>query len=152
MHVKCHFTLYHLTFSSGITPSCKHAELVACKFKNNITTIITNCFKMCKFITCLLNLSIDVFFLQEVVSLWESQECLSPGKNLKFRVPSPVISAWNLSHRIRVFSIFSNSPGRGGGGSFRGLTKVFINQSTMYFTTLATPNKSWFLGGLKLKA
>lgn len=56
--------------------------------------IITNCFKMCKFITCLLNLSIDVFFLQEMVSLlWESQECLWPGKNLKFRVPSLVISA-----------------------------------------------------------
>ena len=55
--------------------------------------IITNCFKMCKFITCLLNLSIDFFFLQEMVSLWESQECLWPGKNLKFRVPSLVISA-----------------------------------------------------------
>lgn len=55
--------------------------------------IITNCFKMCKFITCLLNLSIDVFFLQEMVSLWESQECLWPGKNLKFRVPSLVISS-----------------------------------------------------------
>ena len=55
--------------------------------------IITNCFQMCKFITCLLNLSIDVFFLQEMVSLWESQECLWPGKNLKFRVPSLVISA-----------------------------------------------------------
>lgn len=55
--------------------------------------IITNCFKMCKFITCLLNLSVDVFFLQEMVSLWESQECLWPGKNLKFRVPSLVISA-----------------------------------------------------------
>lgn len=55
--------------------------------------IITNCFKMCKFITCLLNLSIDVFFLQEMVSLWESQECLWPGKNLKFRVPILVISA-----------------------------------------------------------
>lgn len=55
--------------------------------------IITNCFKMCKFITCLLNLSIDVFFLQEMVSLWESQECLWPGKNLKFRVASLVISA-----------------------------------------------------------
>lgn len=75
-----------------------YSKLQACWLLANLKIIlqqliITNCFKMCKFITCLLNLSIDVFFLQEMVSLWESQECLWPGKNLKFRVPSLVISA-----------------------------------------------------------
>lgn len=75
-----------------------YSKLQTCWFLANLKIIlqqliITNCFKMCKFITCLLNLSIDVFFLQEMVSLWESQECLWPGKNLKFRVPSLVISS-----------------------------------------------------------
>ena len=71
------------------------------------------------------------FYLQEMVSLWESQECLWPGKILKFRVPSLVISAWNLSHRIRIFSIFSKSPR--GGGVFQGLNKGLYQSTNNLF-------------------
>ena len=52
---------------------------------------------------------------------------------IKFRVPSLVISAWNLSHRIRIFSIFSKSPRRGGGGVFQGLNKGLYQSTNNVF-------------------